>query len=29
VASADVIVADLSCLRVTSTDDGVELTTTS
>jgi mannitol-1-/sugar-/sorbitol-6-phosphatase len=29
VASAEVIVADLSCLRVTSTDDGVELTTTS
>jgi sugar-phosphatase len=27
VASADVIVANLSCLRVTSTDDGVELTT--
>ena len=27
VASADVIVADLSCLRVTSTDDGVVLTT--
>ena len=29
VASADVIVADLSCLRVRSTDDGVELTTSS
>jgi mannitol-1-/sugar-/sorbitol-6-phosphatase len=27
VASADVIVADLSCLQVSSTDDGVELTT--
>ena len=27
VASADVIVADLSCLRVRSTDDGVVLTT--
>jgi mannitol-1-/sugar-/sorbitol-6-phosphatase len=29
VASADVIVADLSCLRVSSIDDGVELTTIS
>jgi sugar-phosphatase len=29
VASADVIVADLSCLRVTITDDGVVLTTIS
>jgi mannitol-1-/sugar-/sorbitol-6-phosphatase len=29
VASADVIVADLSCLRATSTDDGVVLSTTS
>jgi sugar-phosphatase len=29
VASADVIVADLSCLRVTSTDDGVLLSTIS
>ena len=29
VASAEVIVADLSCLRVTSTDDGVVLTTIS